>query len=442
MELASELISEFAKITKDEPAANVGTTVYGTYRVEGESAYVQIDGSDTRTPVATTVSAKNGDRVTVLIKDHKAIVTGNLEDPSASSEEVTEVKKSIGSATLNIENLKQQLENQEITLDEYKEAIADAKRKATDYIDFSSGTGLVIGSSSISSNVRIYSGGIDIRDGSTILASYTDDTVSLGNNSSSSVIKMCGKKFQISSGLPWPIDTTLTETSLESTEGCLTISAGGTNYITILGNEDSSPGGGNIYSPGTLDIGGIRCDDITGTDGAIYINENNGYSYFAEKGHSHSSYYERGDNIYANKLYVQGAGTLSGDPNARLGVSSPYQLGYASGSSKNFKHDIKPVENEELNPEHLYDIEVVQFKYNEDYLDKGDQRYLIDCIGFIAEQVNEVYPIAADRETGEPRNWEMRYMIPPMLALIQEHKKEIDSLKQQIKDLEGKEVAQ
>lgn len=161
--------------------------------------------------------------------------------------------------------------------------------------------------------------------------------------------------------------------------------------------------------------------------GAIYIN-NSKVATIDDL----SGYYSSGDNIYANRLYVQGAGSISGDPNARLAASSPYQLGYASGSSRTFKHDIRPVENDELNPERLYNIEVVQFKYNEDYLDKNDQRYDIDCIGFIAEQVNEVYPIAADCETGSPRNWEMRYIIPPMLALIQQQKKEIDKLKEQV----------
>ena len=163
------------------------------------------------------------------------------------------------------------------------------------------------------------------------------------------------------------------------------------------------------------------------TAGAIYVN-NSRVATISDL----SGYYSSGDNIYANRLYVQGAGNISGDPNARLAASSPYQLGYASGSSRTFKHDIRPVENDELNPERLYNIEVVQFKYNEDYLDESDQRYGVDCIGFIAEQVNEVYPIAADCETGSPRNWEMRYIIPPMLALIQQQKKEIDKLKEQV----------
>ena len=81
MDLNSILVSEFAKITNDDKqTTNEGATVYGTYRVDGDGAYVQIDGSDTRTPVTTTSEARNGDRVTVLIKNHRAIITGNLTD--------------------------------------------------------------------------------------------------------------------------------------------------------------------------------------------------------------------------------------------------------------------------------------------------------------------------------------------------------------------------
>ena len=93
MDLNSILVSEFAKITNDnKETVNEGTTVYGTYRVDGDGAYVQIDGSDTRTPVATTSEARNGDRVTVLIKNHRAIITGNLTDPSATITTVKEVE--------------------------------------------------------------------------------------------------------------------------------------------------------------------------------------------------------------------------------------------------------------------------------------------------------------------------------------------------------------
>lgn len=202
---------------------------------------------------------------------------------------------------------------------------------------------------------------------------------------------------------------------------------GNLRYNVIGFYENNVYAGGMTHDSNGVDVIGYRAafDEIE--EGGTYLSDK-----YALYSHSHSEYYASGDNIYANRLYIQAASTISGDPNARLAVSSPYQLGYASGSSKAFKHDIKPVENAELDPTHLYDIEVVQFKYNNDYLDESDQRYGMDCIGFIAEQVNEVYPIAADRETGEPRNWEMRYIIPPMLALIQQHKKEIDELKEKL----------
>lgn len=201
----------------------------------------------------------------------------------------------------------------------------------------------------------------------------------------------------------------------------------------------TAPGGGVYIYANESHEGVVQADEF-------YLGKKSFYSVFASRsdlssyalsGHTHSQYYESGDNIYASKLYVSNAGNISGDPNARLAATSPYQLGYSSGSSMWYKHDIKPVENEELDPHHLYDIKVYQFKYNDDYLNENDQRYGIDCIGFIAEQVNNVYPIAADRETGKPRNWEMRYIIPPMLALIQEHKKEIDALKERIDILES-----
>lgn len=85
MALSSDLISQLVKVNK-QPKKATETTVYGTTKVtyEGET-YVKLDGSDILTPIRTTTSnIKDGDRVTVLIKDHSATVTGNMSDPSAS----------------------------------------------------------------------------------------------------------------------------------------------------------------------------------------------------------------------------------------------------------------------------------------------------------------------------------------------------------------------
>ena len=90
MGLSNDLISQFAKLaTSDKKQTPTETTVYGTAVIYEGKSYVKIDGSDLLTPVQTTTSANDGDRVTVLIKNHTATITGNSSDPSASSNVVT-----------------------------------------------------------------------------------------------------------------------------------------------------------------------------------------------------------------------------------------------------------------------------------------------------------------------------------------------------------------
>ena len=92
MALSYDLISEFVKVTNDRPEKNTETTVYGTIKITDGKTYVQIDGSTVATPVSTTTDVKDGDRVTVLLKDHSAVVTGNLSAPSATKKNLDEVK--------------------------------------------------------------------------------------------------------------------------------------------------------------------------------------------------------------------------------------------------------------------------------------------------------------------------------------------------------------
>lgn len=92
MALSYDLISEFVKVTNDRTKQNAETTVYGTIKITDGKTYVQIDGSTVVTPVSTTTDAKDGDRVTVLLKDHSAVVTGNLSAPSATKKNLDEVK--------------------------------------------------------------------------------------------------------------------------------------------------------------------------------------------------------------------------------------------------------------------------------------------------------------------------------------------------------------
>ncbi len=100
------------------------------------------------------------------------------------------------------------------------------------------------------------------------------------------------------------------------------------------------------------------------------------------------------------------------------------------GSSKRFKNSISYELSEDMNPEKLYDVSIVSFKYNKDYLSKDDQRYDKHLIGFIAEDIDVHYPQACDYDDeGRPSGWNTHYIIPAMLKLIQDQHKEIEELK-------------
>lgn len=147
-------------------------------------------------------------------------------------------------------------------------------------------------------------------------------------------------------------------------------------------------------------------------------------------------------NTHVGKLYLYDTNEASSKTaNARLTTGSyPARLCFVNSSSKRYKHDIKPINNNDIDPHLLYNIEVVQFKFNDDYLAKDDQRYGIDVPGFIAENIAEEYPIAADiNDDGTVEDWNDRFLIPPMLKLIQEQKRMIDDLERRLSQLEGKE---
>lgn len=90
MELSNNLISQFAKLNNNDKTSS-GELVYGTTVMQGSKLFVNIDGSDTITPVVTTSDVKPGERVTVMIKDHSATIMGNISNPSAGTEEMGKV---------------------------------------------------------------------------------------------------------------------------------------------------------------------------------------------------------------------------------------------------------------------------------------------------------------------------------------------------------------
>ena len=101
MNLTADLVDQFVDATKDEEKKSSDGIVYGTVVKNDNATYVQLDGSSTATPVSTTMNVKHGDRVTVLIKNHTATITGNYSYPADST---TSTMTSINSFNMAVGN--------------------------------------------------------------------------------------------------------------------------------------------------------------------------------------------------------------------------------------------------------------------------------------------------------------------------------------------------
>ena len=96
MDLSNDLISKFVKITSNQSNNKTKEgTAYGTIVEFENKMYVKLDGSDLLTPINSTSDVKDGERVTIMIKDHNAVVTGNITSPSASSGDVKKVTQDV-----------------------------------------------------------------------------------------------------------------------------------------------------------------------------------------------------------------------------------------------------------------------------------------------------------------------------------------------------------
>ena len=125
MGLSPDLISQFTELTNNREKTKKETTVYGKIVDYGGKNYVQLDGSELLTPVITTVESKPGDRVTVLLKNHTATVTGNITSPAAQTETVKVIVK-------DIENVNEVLANVVTTEDLKADRARITKLEASD----------------------------------------------------------------------------------------------------------------------------------------------------------------------------------------------------------------------------------------------------------------------------------------------------------------------
>ncbi len=137
--------------------------------------------------------------------------------------------------------------------------------------------------------------------------------------------------------------------------------------------------------------------------------------------------------IYAEAQSSKGtswAGFMQGDLN--VNGAAFCSSGSWTGSDKRFKKDIKKIENvsEKLNKLNAYSYNFKTEEFKNKNFDKTEQ------IGFIAQEVQQVFPqlVKEDKQGYLAVNYQG--MVPVLLEAIKEQQKNIDELKKQVEELQ------
>ena len=136
-----------------------------------------------------------------------------------------------------------------------------------------------------------------------------------------------------------------------------------------------------------------------------------------------------GRDVTANRdLYTPNHTTVTDAANGRVTITLG-RVTRTTASSQRYKENITTLSDiDELHPKRLLDLPVRAFTYREDYLSESDSRFGALIPGFIAEEVDAIYPVAADYENGNVESWNDRMIVPGLLALIQDLYKRIEIL--------------
>jgi hypothetical protein len=243
-----------------------------------------------------------------------------------------------------------------------------------------------------------------------------------GSAITGSTLNISGNCIIDSSGFLTATGATITGT-ITATSGSFTGSiyaSSGTIGGWTIGSVDLSSGTGAFMNASTGNIGGnaitafssiLSYGSISTTSGAAI--EAAGY-------------------IRANgALYAAGHVTTGSAANGYVNASTGL-IARSTASSQRYKHDIVNLADvPELDPTALYELPVRAFRFNKDYLPETDDRADALVPGFIAEEVDAIYPAGVDYNAGQVETWNDRMLVPAMLSLIQD-------LNNRIKQVEGK----
>jgi hypothetical protein len=141
---------------------------------------------------------------------------------------------------------------------------------------------------------------------------------------------------------------------------------------------------------------------------------------------------------FNSTMFAPNLTTSTSATNLRVATGSVGEIQETSASSIRYKENVQDlILSNEVSPNNLLSLPVRSFTYKSGYVSDSDDRYNKILPGFIAEEVEEHYPIAVDYSEGQPHTWNERFIIPGMLALIQNLNQELISVKSRLDALEG-----
>lgn len=189
---------------------------------------------------------------------------------------------------------------------------------------------------------------------------------------------------------------------------------------------------------------GIKVLDYDYTYGDIDISfdeDTQGFTYKSTSGNLEGSLYKLGV-VQLNVTEIINAATFKKPPqilnckNVTAGVhlvfaSDGKTLAYLSSSSKRYKDVLEKLQC----MEQWYNIQPVRARYKDGYLTEDDPFNGKDMPMFLAEDVEKHMPEAAVYKDGKIEDWNYRVMLPAMFSMLKEQHKEIQNLKQTIKEM-------
>lgn len=470
MSKLDELADKLARTIKnpdEKPKPQAYDTQAEVVRTDGNTAWVKIPGGVDETPVRRTIDCKEGDSVQVRVGGGTAWLTGNVTAPPTddttantavnignmaqrsaddaqataddnsvkieqledeinlqiknSDDQFSQINIRIGEISSTVQENGESVSTLEQTAYGFETRVSNLERDMDVYMSFSS-DGLVLGRSDSNYKLRLTNSGIDFLfddDAIGTITSVAGDPESIYGGGDVTVIRGIG------AGLILAHDSYNTGKDYFAIDGRLCFPPNRWKQ-----DEGVWPGGrGYPIIPITL--------LSSTTTGTMIENHSlptkawvmtNAAMQGEEKGNIPSFY-----NVFLQELADDRNNTYT--PNVY--ASTTGALHTTTKSSRRWKHDITDFENV-FDYRDLYKLPVRSFIYNLDKMDEADPRYGVETPGFIAEEVHDTIPIAADMSEDKTQvdNWNDRIMIPYMVKAIQEQHKEIVELETKVSNLE------